>query len=406
MTSSRRTPLRSRAAPRPPSTQRGHGPASAVPRCWRVRARSDVLRTTVQQDKFVSSHFSRRSWPAYQRCSTPAQPRWALSAQLSPHRAALQHPRLAALRRGGVPRCAFARLLMAMSTTRRCSCAAATRCRLLQPPPLLRCHRLLPRSPRAAAKPSRCPTRHTPRCRYETRAVAAPRASRATAARLVSPSHATLTLGPAAAPLQPFDWRGAEHAGLRIAEVNVGSGKVVENGALLTVRPGASVAARMFARARVLMRRYGAAQVQYDCKYRGIVAVSSREGRLLGTNSAAAGISATARALTFPTARAQGATARWQSRSSSSTASCPRSSPSRASAKPSLASASSCARLSQAAPTPACSLSRTSRPAAPPRVRACARWTVSWPSKVRHTAPARGFSSTLNAHPPRRRCGE
>jgi hypothetical protein len=25
---------------------------------------------------------------------------------------------------------------------------------------------------------------------------------------------------------------------------------------------------------------------------------------------------------------------------------------------------------------------------------------------VRHTAPARGFSSTLTAHPPRRRCGE
>ena len=37
----------------------------------------------------------------------------------------------------------------------------------------------------------------------------------------------------------------------------------------------------------MLTRRGGGEQVQYDCKYRGIVAVSSREGRLLGTSTAA-----------------------------------------------------------------------------------------------------------------------
>jgi hypothetical protein len=152
---------------------------------------------------------------------------------------------------------------------------------------------------------------------------------------------------------QPFEWRGATHDGLRVADTVVGTGKPVTDGALLTVRAlltdththvcaraAACLCARTthaaarcrargfcsvctlqaaplhaglrarhalratcsllsFARSSLLpaerctfSRRVTpsprpaprrAPQVQYDCKYRGIVAVSSREGRLLGT---------------------------------------------------------------------------------------------------------------------------
>lgn len=57
---------------------------------------------------------------------------------------------------------------------------------------------------------------------------------------------------------QSFEWRGATHEGLRYADLVVGTGREVVEGAVLSV--------------------------QYDCRYRGIVAVSSREGRLLGGN--------------------------------------------------------------------------------------------------------------------------
>jgi len=47
------------------------------------------------------------------------------------------------------------------------------------------------------------------------------------------PYRGALTLRPGA---QAFDWRGAQHEGLRIADVSVGTGKPVADGALLTAR--------------------------------------------------------------------------------------------------------------------------------------------------------------------------
>lgn len=58
--------------------------------------------------------------------------------------------------------------------------------------------------------------------------------------------------------LPPFEWRKAPHDGLKIYDLVEGAGARVEKGASLTVH--------------------------YDCKYKGLIAVSSREARLLGGN--------------------------------------------------------------------------------------------------------------------------
>lgn len=57
---------------------------------------------------------------------------------------------------------------------------------------------------------------------------------------------------------EAFPWRGDQHEGLKYYDLVVGKGQPVSESAVLTVH--------------------------FDCKYRGIVAVSSREGRLLGGN--------------------------------------------------------------------------------------------------------------------------
>eukprot|EP00240_Pyramimonas_obovata_P003694 CAMPEP_0118933050 /NCGR_PEP_ID=MMETSP1169-20130426/11105_1 /TAXON_ID=36882 /ORGANISM="Pyramimonas obovata, Strain CCMP722" /LENGTH=356 /DNA_ID=CAMNT_0006875769 /DNA_START=45 /DNA_END=1115 /DNA_ORIENTATION=+ len=58
--------------------------------------------------------------------------------------------------------------------------------------------------------------------------------------------------------LPSFEWKGAPHDGLKIYELVEGTGAKIEKGSSIVVH--------------------------YDCKYKGLVAVSSREARLLGGN--------------------------------------------------------------------------------------------------------------------------